>query len=331
VNPIALGVFWRAAMLIVGLAAAVPTRLADLQPHPMAVRDFSDALARARRQQAVDDSIAAPGGRTILLTHGQRVPRAVVLLHGFTDSPRQFAALADSFYVQGDNVYVPRLPHHAERGADARHLARVTAEELRASADSAVDIANGLGDSVVVIGLSAGGTIAAWVAQNRQDVQRLVIIAPAFEVGHVPSILERPLVNLSSRAPNVTRRSAADSSRPDLEPGVATRGVAQVLRLGIATRRAADERPPKAGEMIFLLNAHDHTVKSAPALDLAARWRSSGAAVAVYEFPDSLRLPHNVMEAAHHGGNDSAVYPTLDALAHGERPPGWAAGIRPFR
>jgi len=44
----------------------------------------------------------------------------------------------------------------------------------------------------------------------------------------------------------------------------------------------------------------------------------------VYEFPDSLRLPHNVLEAAHRGGNSLAVFPSLEALARGVTPPSWA-------
>jgi hypothetical protein len=80
--------------------------------------------------------------------------------------------------------------------------------------------------------------------------------------------------------------------------------------------------------MILLLNANDHTVKAAPALDLAKQWVTKGANVKVYEFPDSLRLPHNVLEAAHRGGNSSVVFPSLEALAHGSTPPAWAVQRR---
>src|SRR5256885_3066664 len=101
-----LAAVWRGTMIILGLAAMVPATTGDVRSHPRPTRDYSDAVARARGQIAADDSIAAPGGSTILLTHGRRTPRAVVLLHGFTDSPRQFAALAESLYAQGDNVLV---------------------------------------------------------------------------------------------------------------------------------------------------------------------------------------------------------------------------------
>jgi esterase/lipase len=246
-----------------------------------------------------------------------------VLLHGFTDSPKQFQALADSLYARGDNVFVPRLPHHAERGRDVGALARLTAAELCHAADAAVDIGAGLGDSVVVMGLSVGGTLAAWAAEHRPEVRRAVVIAPPFEVAHVPSMLERAIVNLGSHIPNVTRRSAPDSERPDRDPGFATHALAQVLRLGMAVRRDAEHLAPARAEVLFLVNANDRTVKTAPVLDLARLWNARSVPVAVYEFPDSLELPHNIVDPMQRRGNDAAVYPTLEALAHGDRPPRW--------
>ena len=322
------GTVFRVATAVVGVVAAIPTRTGDLRSHPAPAPTYVAAVALASAQQAIDDSVAVPQGRSILLTHGRRTARAAVLLHGFTDSPRQFAELADSLYAHGDNVYVPRLPHHSERGGDVSRLARITAEGLRDFADAATDIAAGLGDSITVVGLSAGATVAAWIGQNRREVQRVVLIAPAFQVTHVPSLLERAIVNLASRGPNVSHRVAPDTSQPDLAPGLSTKGIAQVFRLGIATRRSADEGPPAAAEMILLLNANDRTVKPAPALDLAKQWWTHGANVAVYEFPDSLHLPHNVMEAAKRGGNSLAVLPSIRALAHGTAPPAWAVQRR---
>jgi len=318
-----LAAVWRGTMVILGLAAMLPASAGDVRSHPKPVRDYADAIARAKRQIAADDSVAAPGGSTILLAHGGRTPRVVVLLHGFTDSPRQFAALADSLYAQGDNVLVPRLPHHAERGKDASELARLTAAELCRTGDAAVDIASGLGDSVIVVGLSVGGTVAAWTAEHRAEVRRAVVIAPPFEVAHVPSMLERPLVNFGSHVPNVSHRATADTARPDRDPGFATHGLAQVLRLGLAVRRDADRFSPATAEVLFLVNANDHTVKTAPVIDLARAWNRRGTAVTVYEFPDSLALPHNIVDPINRPVKSGAVYPVLEALAHGDHPPQW--------
>src|SRR5918999_5312062 len=144
---------------------------------------YDDAAARVARRQAADDSVVAQGGRSILLTRGQRTPRAYVLLHGFTNSPSQFLGVGERLFATGDNVYIPRLPHHAERDAAVRKLSRVNADEFTMFADSIVDVARGLGDSVVVMGMSAGGAISAWIAQWRGDVHPAVLLAPPVRVG----------------------------------------------------------------------------------------------------------------------------------------------------
>jgi esterase/lipase len=320
--PIGFDITLRRLALLVGLAAAIPLRSGNLDPHPFPAPSYRVAVERVERQQRADDRIAAAAGRTLLLTHGSRTPRVDILLHGFTDSPQQFAALADSLFQEGDNVYVPRLPHHAERGGDARALSGLKAVELRETADSAVDVAAGLGDTVTVVGLSVGGTMAGWMGQHRAEVHRVVMIAPAFEAGRVPSRLEGYLINLAERLPNVTRRSAPDTSRPDRNPGFATHALAEVLRLGAAVRSAADRSPPKARELTLLLNDRDHTVKSAAALRLARVWESRGAVVSVYTFPAALGLPHNVLDGRESMGQPQIVYPALVALAHGGAPGG---------
>src|SRR5918992_3381886 len=101
------------------LALALPVVIACARPREEQVASYpippaptyDDAIARAARRQAADDSVVARGGRSVLLTHGQRTPRAYVLLHGFTNSPSQFVDVGERLFATGDNVYVPRLPH----------------------------------------------------------------------------------------------------------------------------------------------------------------------------------------------------------------------------
>ena len=317
-----------AVALLILLAATLPVPTAGLVSHAAPATDYADAIARIARRQQADDLVAADGGRSIFLTHGARRARAVVLFHGFTNSPRQFEHLAAMLYAAGDNVYVPRLPRHAERNGTADTLASLTAEELRDCADSAVDVADGLGDSVIVAGLSAGGTVAAWIAQARSDVHRVVIIAPLLAIGRVPQLLETPLMNLALRVHDVTRADSPDRLRPDRELGVSSRAIAQVLRLGTAVRRAAAHTSPRTRDIVFVTNANDHTVKTAPAVDLARVWSRSGAATAVYEFPRSLGLAHDVAEEAGPHAQSALVYSELQALIHGEPPAGALAGHR---
>ena len=317
-----LGLAWHTVVLFFGLVAFAPTRFGDLYPHPMPVADYSAAVARIATIQAQEDSIVAPGGGSILLTHGHRTPRVVVLFHGLTDSPLQYHAFAQRLFAEGDNVFVPRLPHHAERSGNIADMGRLTAQELRDLGDASVDVARGLGDSVIVSGLSAGGTIAAWVAQYRSDVSRVVLVAPALEVTHVPSLLHGAVLRIALRVPNVSHLSPRDTTEPDRVPGWATHAVAQTLKLGVAVRRAAASHTPAVHDVTVLLNAHDHTIANGAAVDLAHQWQKHGAMTHVFELPDSLHLPHDVIDPRHPGSNTGAVYPVLDHIIAGARPVG---------
>lgn len=311
-----------------GLVAFTPTRLGDLRSHPSPIVDYNAAATRIAALRAHEDSVVALGGGSILLTHGQRTPRVVVLFHGLTDSPMQYFPYAQRLFAQGDNVFVPRLPHHAERTGRVADMGKLTAQELRDLGDASVDVARGLGDTVIVSGLSAGGTIAAWVGQYRADVERVVLVAPALEVTHVPSLLNGAVLRIALRVPNVTRASPRDSTEPDRMPGWATHAVAQTLKLGVAVRRSAAERPPAVHDLTVLLNAHDHTISNAVAVDLARRWQKHGASTHVYELPDSLLLPHDVIDPRHPGSNVAVVYPVLDALIGGAKQ---ASGVTELR
>lgn len=278
-------------------------------------------MAAVSGVQRADDSVATPRGRSIVLTHGRATARAIVLLHGFTNSPLQFDSLAALLYREGDNVYVPRLPDHAVRGGGATTLAQITAEALRDASDAAVDIARGLGDSVIVVGLSGGGTMALWIGQFRGDVRRVVIIAPLVAVSRVPSIVETPAIGLSIRLPEITHADPRDTLQPDRELGWSTHGVGQILRLGLAARRASIATSPAVRDARFLLNANDRTISAAPVLVLARRWLRHGAFVAAYVLPDSLRLPHDVIDPRQRIRRTDVVYPIVQALVRGEIPP----------
>jgi hypothetical protein len=125
----------------------------------------------------------------------------------------------------------------------------------------------------------------------------------------------------------VNRRSAPDSTRPDRDPGFSTRALAQVLRLGMAVRRDAEHPSVGSAEMLFLVNENDRTVKTAPVLDVARVWNRRGAPATVYQIPDSLGLPHNIIDPMFRDER-TPVLPALIALAHGQHPPAWIAARR---
>jgi esterase/lipase len=315
----AFGILWRAAVLYVGWATVWPTSVSSLGPHPKPARDYESAMKSAEAFQH-SDSAVAPGGQSIILVHGHRTPRAFVLFHGLTNSPRQFIKLAATLYDSGDNVFAPRLPEHALRGATSGDLGRLTAESLRSVADASVDLASGLGDTVVVFGVSLGGNVAAWTAQFR-PLGRVVIVAPALGLSHISTVLETPIMNLTLRVPNYSKKEGPDTLRPDRELGWSSRGVGQMLRLGTAIRRAADKHAPSARDIRVLVNANDHTVNREAIDELVEHWSATGGHVSMFELADSLRLPHDIIDPDELTGNTKVTYPVILSLLYGSTPP----------
>src|SRR5438034_4798432 len=121
--------------------------------------DYETAMARFAQVQAQEEANETlnPVCRSKLLTHGSKIERVIVLMHGMTNCPQQFVDLAPRFYKQGYNVLIPRMPHNGLADPDTDDLKYLKAAELRDCCNAMVDIAHGLGDHITFLGLSVGG------------------------------------------------------------------------------------------------------------------------------------------------------------------------------
>src|SRR5207253_9658948 len=126
---------------------------------------------------------------------------AVVLFHGFTNNPMQFARMAGELYARGCNVLVPRLPGHGERNRMTTRLEGLTANQLLCAATEAVDAARGLGKRLTISGISLGGALCAWLATRRSDVDRCVSIAPALALNGLAYAVDRVVTGALARMP----------------------------------------------------------------------------------------------------------------------------------
>jgi alpha-beta hydrolase superfamily lysophospholipase len=293
-----------------------PFHLDRLVSHPCPAGGYEDAVRRVTARQAQEASGHNPLCRTQLFTHGQRTARAIAFIHGYTNCPRQFASLAEQFHARGYNTLTALMPHHglADRLTDAHR--RLTAEELAAYADEIVDIANGLGEHVTLLGLSGGGMVAAWAAQTRSDLDLAVVIAPNFGFKAVPRALTRVAAYLVLLAPDVVlwwNPFEREKGRlPHVYPRFTLHGLTEQWRLGFAARKRAERQPPAARSILVVTNAHDLAVDNQAIARMVARWRAWGTSpVRTYEFPNDLHLLHDIVDPGHAGQRVDVVYPKL--------------------
>jgi esterase/lipase len=112
---------------------------------------------------------------------GQRTPWAVVYLHGFSASRMETAPLADTVASQlGANVFYTRLSGHGR--ADPQAMGEATVQDWMADTLEAVRIGQTLGERVLVIGCSTGGTLATWLGMSADAsrVNAYIFVSPNF-------------------------------------------------------------------------------------------------------------------------------------------------------
>lgn len=294
--------------------ALVPVGTGDIEPVADPAGSYAEGAARIEAAIAAEEGRVCGDCKTRFYTHGETTPGVVVLIHGLSNSPRQFQEMGERLHEAGYNVYIPRMPYHGLVSHDASEMGNITVGDLVRFADDAVDIAAGLGDEVIVAGLSGGGTVAAWIAQNRDDVDRVVLIAPFIGIRHLPGFANGFFVNLFARLPGVDFASSSEPYREHVYRGQSTRGLAEYLLLSKGVRRQAGVDPAAVDDIIVVLNGNDDQVNNGMTGDLAGDWQGSGATVIRYEFPESLGLPHDLIDVSNEKADPDVSYPVIIEL-----------------
>ncbi|MHB8837354.1 MAG: alpha/beta hydrolase [Gemmatimonadaceae bacterium] len=124
--------------------------------------------------------------------------RAIVLLHGYNDSPQTMRSPAAAMHAAGWSVYAPLLPGH---GRSLPEFAASSAEAWIATGRETVREALKRHPQVAVGGLSLGGAIAMLMAAEEPSVRAAVLFSPflvhSWRLGAIAALW--PLVNLGAK------------------------------------------------------------------------------------------------------------------------------------
>jgi len=277
----------------------------------MAFSDRTSALLEHFGRRDHDE--ISDAGRTKLLLYEETRPVAVLLFHGMSATPQQFARFALDLHARGHNVVVPRLPAHGHRDRFTPALAHLHARDLRAFAGKSIELAQGLGERVVVAGFSLGGLLALWGAQHHA-VARAVAIAPFLGISWMPLRLTAPFTDTILRLPNFFgwwNPLIRDRSGPDYGyPRYASHAVAQALVLAREVFAYAREEVA-ARELIVVTNAAESAVSNRAIRRLLRRLRAGAGCRLEHVVLSGIVPSHDIIEPSARPAIAERVYPQL--------------------
>jgi esterase/lipase len=185
---VALLVIFAGGVFLMGPRTEVSTRI-----HFEAASIGEDIEAYLGEQEARFTDIRDGLQKQIVWAYPQsraKTPLSIVYIHGFSASLGEVRPLTDIVAERlGANLYYARLAGHGRSG-DA--MGEATVEDWVNDMAEAVEIGRRLGERVIVMGTSTGGTLDTWAAAQPQLIQGvagIVNISPNYGVNAAGSEL----------------------------------------------------------------------------------------------------------------------------------------------
>ena len=304
-------------LLLVSLVGlSIPPNPGSLVSNSRPITSYEEALQLIQAQQAEEGSEYNPVCRLKFMNHGQKTERVIVFIHGYTNCPEQFRQLGELFFERGYNVLITPQPYMGLADRMNTEQERLTAEQLVAYTDDVIDIAQGLGKHVTLAGLSGGGVMASWAAQQRSDLDLAVVIAPSFGYTFLPGFLTIPITNLFRRLPNFYQWWDP-VNKLDIDPyygypRFSSRALAEILRLALVVRAEACREAPLAGAILVITNNADMSVSNETTDQVIDCWQQQGFhSIRTFSFDASLGLEHDLIDPSQSNQHADIVYPQL--------------------
>lgn len=180
-----LGMAALAGILGIGYIAGPGVAEANLDPTlPAVTQDLPQLEAEIRRSEAAIPDLKPDNEARIIWadsTNKQKTPYSIVYIHGFGASWAEGDPVHRNLAKRyGANLYLARM--HDAGISDPDAFDDLTPENFVAGAKRALAIGKALGDSVIIIGTSAGGLLTVYLASTHPELKGIVLYSPCMAV-----------------------------------------------------------------------------------------------------------------------------------------------------
>lgn len=187
-------------------------------------------------------------------TEGDHV--GVLVLHGFTGSPKSVTPWGRAMAEQGWSVSVPLLPGHGTRWQD---MNLTTWQDWYHEADRALRSLQQSCSHVVVMGLSMGGSLTLRLAQQHGDaINGIVLVNPAVHTERLDRFLLPVLQRVIGGFPGISN----DIAKPGQDEGAYDRIPLKAAHsLQQMWREVKTDLPRVTQPLLLFRSAQDHVVE----------------------------------------------------------------------
>lgn len=307
-------------LIIFGYLFFAPVTLPSLKD-PKPTETYAEAKNAISSILSKDDSSINEKCKSIFFDQGKKVDKVIVFFHGFTNCPAQFEELGKKFFAQGYNVFIPRLPYHGFKDRLTDEPTKLTAMDLITATSEDVSAIAGLGEEVIVGGISGGGVMAAWAGYHYKFVDKVLLISPLFLGYDLPENAFGPLMRTKSMIPFDLFKWWDDSAKENIAgpkyayPHFSFKASFEFLNLSyILNNDLASDKdlPNKNLQIIYITSENDKAVRNSFGDNLIKNWSDKlGREAATYQFPSYYNFNHDIIDPNQTTAKPEIVYPKV--------------------
>lgn len=179
----------------------------------------------------------------------------VLVLHGFTGNPGSMRGVAEALAEAGFTVDLPLLPGH---GTTVDDMIATGWSDWLAHAEARFQALAERCEQVVVVGLSMGGALTAWLGSEHPEIAGLVLINP---VVSTPAGMREAVEQVLATGADRFEGIGSDIAMPGVvESAYAETPLAPLLTLFAASDNLGDRLSRITSPALVITSTQDHVV-----------------------------------------------------------------------